>query len=48
MYFISENGEIIVQIETSRERPKSAPYLELKNSKRTLICQSIGEWGTLL
>ena len=24
-----------IQIETSRERPKSAPYLRLKNSKRT-------------
>ena len=33
---------------TSRERPKSAPYLRLKNSKRTSICQSIGELGTLL
>ena len=27
--------------ETSRERPKSAPYLRLKNSKRTSMCQSI-------
>ena len=34
--------------ETSRDRPKSAPYLRLKNSKRTSICQSIGELGTLL
>ena len=25
--------------ETSRERPKSAPYLRLKNSKRTSKCQ---------
>ena len=33
---------------TSRERPKSAPYLRLKNSKRTSKCQSIGELGTLL
>ena len=33
---------------TSRDRPKSAPYLRLKNSKRTSICQSIGELGTLL
>ena len=32
-------------MKTSRERPKSAPYLRLKNSKRT---QSIGELGTLL
>ena len=24
---------------TSRERPKSAPYLKLKNSKRTSKCQ---------
>ena len=31
----------------SRDRPKSAPYLRLKNSKRTSICQSIGELGTL-
>ena len=34
--------------QTSRERPKSAPYLRLKNSKRTSKCQSIGELGTLL
>ena len=27
------------QRETSRERPKSAPYLRLKNSKRTSKCQ---------
>ena len=33
---------------TSRERPKSAPYLRLKNSRRTSKCQSIGELGTLL
>ena len=33
---------------TSRERPKSAPYLRLKNSKRTSKRQSIGELGTLL
>ena len=33
---------------TSRERPKSAPYLRLKNSKRTSNCQSISELGTLL
>ena len=36
------------QLRTSRDRPKSAPYLRLKNSKRTSICQSIGELGTLL
>ena len=35
------------KIRTSRERPKSAPYLRLKNSKRTSKCQSIGELGTL-
>ena len=34
--------------ETSRDRPKSAPYLRLKNTKRTSKCQSIGELGTLL
>ena len=34
--------------ETSRDRPNSAPYLRLKNSKRTSKCQSIGELGTLL
>ena len=38
----------IYRLQTSRERPKSAPYLRLKNSKRTSKCQSIGEWGTLL
>ena len=31
---------------TSRERPKSAPYLRLKNSKRTSKCQSILFYGT--
>ena len=35
-------------IETSRDRPKSAPYLRLKNTKRTFKCQSIGELGTLI
>ena len=30
---------------TSRERPNSAPYPRLKNSKRTSKCQSIGELG---
>ena len=34
--------------ETTRERPKSAPYLRLKNSKRTSKYQTIGELGTLL
>ena len=33
---------------TSRDRPKSAPYLRLKNSKRTSRYQNIGELGTLL
>ena len=33
-----------LQTKTSRDRPKSAPYLRLKNSKRT---RSIGELGTL-
>ena len=33
---------------TRRERPKSAPYLRLKDSKRISKCQSIGELGTLL
>ena len=28
-----------IQEKTSRERPKSAPYLRLKNSKRTSMCQ---------
>ena len=32
--------------QTSRERPKSAPYLRLKNSKRTSKCQSILFYGT--
>ena len=32
--------------ETSRERLKSAPYLRLKNSKRTSKCQSILFYGT--
>ena len=38
---------IVNACKTSRDRPKSAPYLRLKNSKRTSICQSIGELGTL-
>ena len=33
---------------TSRERPKSAPYPRLKNSKRTSKFPSIGELGLLL
>ena len=33
---------------SSRDRPMSAPYLRLKNTKRTSNCQSIGELGTLL
>ena len=32
----------------SRERSKSAPYLRLKNTKRTSKCQAIGELGTVL
>ena len=36
------------KVRTSRHRPKSAPYLRLKNSKMTSIWQSIGELGTLL
>ena len=35
-------------VKTRRERSKSAPYLRLKDSKRTSKCQSIGELGTLL
>ena len=35
-----------MQRETSRDRPKSAPYLRLKNSKRTSKCRRIGEFGT--
>ena len=31
---------------TSRDRPKSAPHLRLKNSKRTSKCQSFGDLGT--
>ena len=34
------------RIQTRRDRPKSAPYLRLKNSKRTSKCQNIGEFGT--
>ena len=39
---------ILVKSITSRERPKSAPNLRLKNSKRTSKCRSIGELATLL
>ena len=38
----------VIKKSTSRERPKSAPYLRLKNSKRTSKCQNNGELGTLL
>ena len=38
----------LVKALTSRKRPKSAPYLRLKNSKRTSKSQSICELGTLL
>ena len=31
---------------TNRNRPKSAPYLRLKNSKRISKCQSIDKLGT--
>ena len=31
---------------TSRDRPKSAPYLRLKNSKRTSKCQNILFYST--
>ena len=31
---------------TSRERPKSAPYLRLKNSRRTSKCQSVLFYST--
>ena len=34
--------------QTSRDRPKAAPYLRLKNSKTTSKCQSICELGTFL
>ena len=34
-----ELNRIFTNEETSRERPKSAPYLRLKNSKRTSKCQ---------
>ena len=39
---------LLILIITSRDRPKSAPYLRLKYSKKTSKCQSIGELGTLL
>ena len=31
----------LLLLRTSRERPKSAPYLRLKNNKRTSKCSSI-------
>ena len=34
-----------MQLKTSRDRPNSAPYLRLKNSKRTSICQVLVSWG---
>ena len=44
-YIISKANHALLQ--TSRGRPKPAPYLRHKNSKRTSKCQSIGELGTL-
>ena len=44
MRTVHSNEVVKVRI-TSRDRPKSAPYLRLKNSKRTSECQSIGEFG---
>ena len=41
-------GCMFHHLETSRDRPKSASYIRLKNSKRTSKCQSIGEYGTPL
>ena len=43
-----EIDNLLATIETTRERPKSAPYLRLNNSQRTSKCQSIGELGILL
>ena len=37
---------LVTSVKTSRDRPKSAPYLRLKNSKKTSKCQIIGELGT--
>ena len=34
------------QLKTSRKRPKSAPYLRLRNSKRTSKCQNILFYST--
>ena len=34
------------QVQTSRDRHKSAPYLRLKNSKRTSKCQSVFFYST--
>ena len=36
---LSQNNTLLSLQKTSRERPKSAPYLRLKNSKRTSKCQ---------
>ena len=44
---VDRSGNCLVQLGlTSRERPKSAPYLRLKNSKRTSKCQRILFYGT--
>ena len=40
---MNEREKKLLLPRTSRDRPKSAPYLRLKNSKRTSKCQSIGE-----
>ena len=48
LLFIIAHHKAMMKNLTSRDRPKSAPYLRLKNTKRTSKCQSIGELGTLL
>ena len=39
--FKSDHLKTVKHLERSRNRPKTAPYLTLKNSKRTSKCQSI-------
>ena len=36
---VQKVNEICIEISTSRDRPKSAPYPRLKNSKRTSKCK---------
>ena len=49
--FPEKRSFFLNELRTSRDRPKSAPYLRLKNSKRTSMCQlfssTVPAWGKI-